>query len=103
FRIHVALRRASRRELHHTGCGAAARSVRKVFGGPLPCCHHSVGSNKTVNKFKTLVLGTAMAVPFATTLLASASPANLIANGTFDSSVAGWDNFPGTPTPANTR
>jgi hypothetical protein len=51
-----------------------------------------------VNKFKTLVLGTAMAVPFATTLLASASPANLIANGTFDSSVAGWDNFSGNPT-----
>lgn len=51
-----------------------------------------------MNRYKTLLLGTALAVPFASAVLASAAPNNLIHNGSFDSDVAGWDNYGGNPT-----
>jgi hypothetical protein len=51
-----------------------------------------------MNRYKMLLLGVAMAVPMAGAVLASAAGNNLIANGTFDSDVAGWDNYGGNPT-----
>lgn len=50
-----------------------------------------------MNRIKLFALGAAMALPAAGVMFASAAPTNLIANGTFDSSVAGWDNYGGNP------
>jgi hypothetical protein len=51
-----------------------------------------------MNRIKLFALGAAMALPAAGVMFASAAPNNLIANGTFDNDVAGWDNFGGNPT-----
>ncbi|MEO8541251.1 MAG: hypothetical protein ABI577_16035 [bacterium] len=49
-------------------------------------------------KLKLFVLGAAAIVPAAAVMMTSAASPNLIANGNFDSNVAGWDNFSGNPT-----
>ncbi len=51
-----------------------------------------------MNRIKLLALGAALAVPAIGAMSAGAAGSNLILNGTFDSSVAGWDNFGGNPT-----
>lgn len=51
-----------------------------------------------MNRIKLLALGAALAVPAIGAVSAGAAGSNLILNGTFDSSVAGWDNFGGHPT-----
>jgi hypothetical protein len=51
-----------------------------------------------MNKFRFLVLSTALAMSIAAAAMAAASGPNLVQNGTFDNSVAGWTNAGGNPT-----
>lgn len=51
-----------------------------------------------MNRIKLLALGAALAIPAIGAMSAGAAGSNLILNGTFDSSVAGWDNYGGNPT-----
>lgn len=51
-----------------------------------------------MNRIKLFALSAAMALPAAGVMFASAAPMNLVKNGTFDTDVAGWDNFGGNPT-----
>lgn len=51
-----------------------------------------------MNRIKLFALSAAMALPAAGVMFASAAPINLVKNGTFDTDVAGWDNFGGNPT-----
>ena len=51
-----------------------------------------------MNRIKLLALGAALAIPAIGAVGAGAAGSNLILNGTFDNSVAGWDNYGGHPT-----
>lgn len=51
-----------------------------------------------MNRIKLLALGAALAIPAIGAVSVGAAGSNLILNGTFDSSVAGWDNHGGNPT-----